>query len=337
MRGGTSFRDLRTYEGKLYESYYDTAVAMGLVENDGEIFKMFEEACIVMLPKQLRSFFAWFLLADNIQGDKIWEKFKSFFCEGFQENAEDYALKHISDIFTAEDRSCTEFKLPEPNINNTTLSATQTVAYERIYKEMYKTLTKEQQIVLNKIINGPDHVFFIDGPGGSGKTYLYITLINYFLARNEKVLTMAWTGIAALLLPGGMTTHRTFHLPRNFQNIQSCALNSESEKRKLREADVIFIDEGSMLPKKALEIIHETLCDLCENQHPFGNKLVIMGGDFRQILPVLKYGSPTSIIEETIKYSYLWTNVTVLSLSANIRSIDLEYSKFFMKVGNGDS
>lgn len=59
-----------------------------------------------------------------------------------------------------------------------------------------------------------------------------------------------------------------------------------------------------MIPKKALEIIDNTLQDLCDNTNPFGGKLIILGGDFRQILPVIKYSSRTTIIEETIKFSY---------------------------------
>lgn len=146
-----------------------------------------------------------------------------------------------------------------------------------MFNAMFPTLTPDQKLLFDNIINGPHRVFFIDGPGGSGKTYIYITLIYYFLAQGDQVLAMAWTGIAALLLPRGMTVHRTFHLPRDFAKLESCMLNSEAEKQKLRRARVIFIDEGSMLPKKALEIIHATLSDLCQTDAPFGNKLIIIG------------------------------------------------------------
>ena len=61
-----------------------------------------------------------------------------------------------------------------------------------------------------------------------------------------------------------------------------------------------------MIPKKALEIIDRTLRDLCTNDLPFGGKLIILGGDFRQILPVMKHGFRSAIIENTIKYSELW-------------------------------
>ena len=38
---------------------------------------------------------------------------------------------------------------------------------------------------------------FINGPAGSGKTYLYETIIIYYKSLNKYVYTLATTGIAA--------------------------------------------------------------------------------------------------------------------------------------------
>lgn len=43
-----------------------------------------------------------------------------------------------------------------------------------------------------------------------------------------------------------------------------------------------------MIPKKALEIIDRTLRDVMDNDLPFGGKTFILGGDFKQVLPVVK-------------------------------------------------
>ena len=56
-------------------------------------------------------------------------------------------------------------------------------------------------------------MIFIDGSGGTGKTFLYKTLIHYYLGEGQKVVSITWTGIASILLPEGMTSHRTFKLP----------------------------------------------------------------------------------------------------------------------------
>ena len=103
---------------------------------------------------------------------------------------------------------------------------------------------------------------------------------------------MAWIGIAAILLLQGKTTHKTFRWPLNIYDLETSILNTESDKKKLREMDVIIWDEASMIPKKALEIVDKTLQDkTCFCKLPFGGKLLILGGDFRQIAPVIKSGS----------------------------------------------
>ena len=148
---------------------------------------------------------------------------------------------------------------------------------------------------------------------------------------------MAWTGIASILLPKGMTSHRTFRLPLDLSKIETSFLKLDSDKKLLREADIIIWDEASMITKKVLEIVDATLRDLCkEDNKPFAGKIVILGGDFRQILPVVKNGTREMIIEDTIKYSYLWKNFKFFKSSKNIRASDEEFCKFLLNIGNGN-
>ena len=140
----------------------------------------------------------------------------------------------------------------------------------------------------------------MDGLGGSGKTFLYKTLIYYFLSIGKRILSMAWAGIASILLPKGMTSHRTFRLPLDWSYIESAFLKFESDKKELREVDLIIWDEASMIPMEALEIVDQTLKDVCKNNLSFGGKLIILAGDFRQILPVIKNGHRSIIVQDTI-------------------------------------
>lgn len=64
IKGATSFDCLRTHN-IIYSTYRECALALGLIENDDHVFKIFDEACNVMMPSQLRKFFAWFLLAEE--------------------------------------------------------------------------------------------------------------------------------------------------------------------------------------------------------------------------------------------------------------------------------
>ncbi len=85
-------------------------------------------------------------------------------------------------------------------------------------QRMIDTLNANQMVAFTAIICAIDDVvlgpimFFVDGPGGSGKTYLYRTLIHFLRGRGQIVLPAASTGIAANLMSGGRTCHSLFRL-----------------------------------------------------------------------------------------------------------------------------
>ena len=48
---------------------------------------------------------------------------------------------------------------------------------------------------------------------------------------------------------------------------------------------------------------------------PFGGMTVVLGGDFRQILPVVPKGRREHIVNASIKRSYLWNHFEVYNLA----------------------
>jgi len=50
----------------------------------------------------------------------------------------------------------------------------------------------------------------------------------------------------------------------------------------------------------------------------FGGKVIVFGGDFRQILPVIPRGNRSDIVHATINASYIWDHVQVLTLTKNM-------------------
>ena len=68
--------------------------------------------------------------------------------------------------------------------------------------EVYDTVLRRVQQT-----NGP-YMWYLDGVGGTGKTYLYNAIIDQLHNSNKKVLSASWTGISALLLKNG-TTYNT--------------------------------------------------------------------------------------------------------------------------------
>jgi len=60
--------------------------------------------------------------------------------------------------------------------------------------------------------------------------------------------------------------------------------------------------------------------DLALKDMLFGGKVVVMGGDFRQILPVVPWGTKGQIVDASLKRSaVLWHHVKVRQLHENMR------------------
>ena len=74
-----------------------------------------------------------------------------------------------------------------------------------------------------------------------------------------------------------------------------------------------------MSNKILLEGLDRTLQDLMENKEPFGGKILVLAGDFRQLPTVIPKASRAQIIKASIKKSYLWKNFKVMRLIDNMR------------------
>ena len=146
--------------------------------------------------------------------------------------------------------------------------------------------------------------FFIGGPGGTGKTFMYNTLLAKVRSQGRIPLAMASSGIAALLLTGGRTVHSRLkvHIPLN--EISVCNIPKQSALAKLiQKASLLVWDEAPMVHRHAAECIDRTLRDLCPCELPFGGKIIVFGGGFCQILPVIRHCSSAQVVSACINRS----------------------------------
>ena len=97
-----------------------------------------------------------------------------------------------------------------------------------------------------------------------------------------------------------------------------------------------------MLDKYMLEAMDRTLRDVMNKPNdPFGGKIIILAGDFRQCLPVVPGANRAGIVEHSINKSLLWGSFTLLKLCQNMRvhaSGDPELERFdqwTLSIGNG--
>ena len=75
---------------------------------------------------------------------------------------------------------------------------------------------------------GHSNVIFVDGPAGTGKTFLYRKVLHHVRSLGLIALAVSMSGIAALLLPGGRTAHSRFRLPVPVP-LEGCTCNVKSQ------------------------------------------------------------------------------------------------------------
>ena len=97
-----------------------------------------------------------------------------------------------------------------------------------------------------------------------------------------------------------------------------------------------------MLDRFQLEALDRSLKDLTGvNNMPFGGKIIILAGDFRQCLPVIPGANRAGIVTQCINKSFLWESFSLYQLTRNLRvsaSGDLEkeqFDKWTLSIGNG--
>ncbi|MFA6919213.1 MAG: helix-turn-helix domain-containing protein [Patescibacteria group bacterium] len=131
---------------------------------------------------------------------------------------------------------------------------------------------------------------FLTGEPGSGKTHIINKYVSYLRSCGIEPAITASTGIAATHI-GGMTIHSwsgigiKSELSRH--EVDKIVANKRTGKR-LAAAKVLIIDEISMLPPNALNMV-EAVCRRGKgNPNPFGGMQVILVGDFFQLPPIIK-------------------------------------------------
>ncbi|KAI5390770.1 hypothetical protein KIW84_075891 [Lathyrus oleraceus] len=159
----------------------------------------------------------------------------------------------------------------------------------------------------------------------------------YALRRGEIVLATTSSGIAATLLPSGRTAHSRYKIPIHIQLSSICGIQKKKDLANLiRVAAAIIWDEAPMTNKNCLEALGRSLQDICSNNAPFGGKVLIMGGDFCQVLPVVRKGTKAQMISACIVQSHLWNHAKILCLRQNMRSLhDQEFVEFLIRIGDG--
>ncbi|XP_020157723.1 uncharacterized protein [Aegilops tauschii subsp. strangulata] len=207
----------------------------------------------------------------------------------------DFSLPTIDDAFDpteGEAREIIEESTVEFDESDTKLSSSLNLEQRAAYDE-----------ILAAVERGDGGVFFVDGPGGTGKTFLYRAMLAKVRGEGKIAIATATSGVAASIMPAGRTAHSRFKIPLSYDDGASCSFTKQSGTAKLlRMASLILWDEASMTKRQAVEALDNGMRDIMGiRDRPFGGKTVVFGGDFRQVLLVVRGGSQGQIIDASLR------------------------------------
>ncbi|MEP4214434.1 MAG: hypothetical protein ABJL35_03655, partial [Parasphingorhabdus sp.] len=119
----------------------------------------------------------------------------------------------------------------------------------------------------------------------------------------KSVFCAASTGIAALILLGGLTAHSTIKLPCGDD---ICNVKAEFDRADvLKRASLIVRDEVVISSKVSPEALNSTLQEISKSDLPFADQTFWFGGDWRQVGPDHKFGTESEIVEHAFLPSNL--------------------------------
>uniref|UniRef100_A0A453BGH0 ATP-dependent DNA helicase n=1 Tax=Aegilops tauschii subsp. strangulata TaxID=200361 RepID=A0A453BGH0_AEGTS len=355
VRGATSFDDLKTVNGKACGSFKEVCEQLGLIEDDRTLDDCMTEATTFQMPTALRRLFATILVFyEATQIRQLWDKHLASMSEDYRRTQsneaalEQMVLRDIRDLLQSMGKDIKLYGLPDlvdadgsSNFDNTEVTEKRQVKVDQEHLDLFSCLNNEQLAGFNDIMdhvtNQKSQIFFVDGPGGTGKTYLYKALLAKVRSMGLIAIATATSGIAASIMPGGRTAHSRFKIPIKLTDNSMCGFTKHSGMAELlKQASLIIWDEVAMTKRQAVETLDRSLQDIMECSLPFGGKVVVFGGDFRQVLPVVTRGTRAQITDATLLRSYLWQKIRKIRLTRNMRAqTDPWFSEYLLRIGNG--
>ncbi|WVZ82869.1 hypothetical protein U9M48_030078 [Paspalum notatum var. saurae] len=256
VAGATSFEDLRTVDGEILPSFREAAKRRGLIEADNTLDDCLTEAETFQMPSAFRRLFATILVhceASNVRG--LWDKHREAMSEDYCRNM---VLIDIRNMLQSMGKDIRSYPLPDIDEEHDSPHGVDREIYEESiievdpdHETLAASLNAEQRSAYDEILaavdSGEGGVFFVDGPGGTGKTFLYKALLATVRGVGNIAVATATSGVAASIMPGGRTTHSRFKILLTIYDGLSCSFTKQSGTAKLlKEASLIIWDEATM-------------------------------------------------------------------------------------------
>ncbi|GKD52405.1 DNA helicase [Tanacetum coccineum] len=250
-----------------------------------------------------------------------------------------YILYELEAILNGFGKCVRDFGLQSPlehllkDLENKLLMEEKNYNWELLMQDAIRSVPKlncEQKkiydLIMNAFTRNEQELLFVYGHGGTGKTFLWKTIISSLRSQGKIVLAVASSVIASLLLPAGRIAHSRFKLPLELTDESLWHVKKNTQLGKLLvETNLIIWDDAPMNDKCCFETLDKTLRDLMSS-------------------PDLIFGGKTVVLGE----SHLWWHSKICLLTVNMRLLrsDLNneqqqrekvFAKWLLDIGNGET
>jgi hypothetical protein len=355
VKGATNYAGVRTFNDKVYSTFREACEARGLLECDNEWNILFDEAVVSASAHQLRHLFVTVVLYCCVSDVRaLFDKYWLYFTDDIQKRLRNalanpnYVVPHeqmmnllvqkLTDLFANSGGNINNYNLPKLDGQDYSMTDNRLINDElnpeplmlsmhasSLVSQLNIDQKKVFDVVTERVLSGSAGFFFVCGHGGTGKMFLWNAITARLRSEKKIVLAVASSGVASLLLPRGRTVHSRFKIPFDITETATCSVKRGTMLAELLQVAALIIwDEAPMTHRRCFEALDRTMRDILSKHNPanamlpFGGKPVVLGGDFRQILPVVRKGSQSAVVGASITNSKLWQHVVLLKLHINM-------------------
>lgn len=351
VKGAVSFEDLATVNGFAYPTFREACKARGMLADDAEIMAAMQEIVDTTVSVSVirRQFVMLLLHSAPVDPQALFQYFVEDLCEAADgADAVNVALLEMESEMQEHRRSLADaefgFVLPDDrNMQRSvrrrrvSLTAASAAAAAHMRDQLVPLFTDEQHAAMRLILTAIDEdhdskLFGLLASAGVGKTLFANGLAAHLRSENRSVLCVAASGLAAILLSEGRTAHSALKIPIPANAMSMCNFTS-AERAAIRQTSLIIYDECSMVHSDIADTVDRSLRDVMHDDRHFGGKAVLFMGDFKQLLPVVRYGSGHNCTIQRCKW---WQSLQLLAFTKNWRAAcNPDYTAFLEEVGNG--
>ena len=229
----TSFEQLRTVDGVEHPTFRAACIALGLLDDDSDLELCLQQAALIASGGALQRLFTIILMESKPSDPaRLWQNHWEGLSDDLNpvlrekyrrdpptvEERQSLALCLLRDLLDERGKKLSDFGLPDPAITFDTASDGRLILEETSYdrnelatggQSNLQQANDEQRTIIERILLAVRQMtpttFFLDGPGGCGKTFVENTVAAILRSEGKIVLMVGSSGICAILLKGGRT------------------------------------------------------------------------------------------------------------------------------------